>query len=71
MNKFNASKMYAKRVAAGLAAGLSLMAAQAQAAIDVSAVTGKLSEGEAAVAAIGGSILVVWAIRKVYSLIAR
>lgn len=69
MKGFNSAKFYAKRVAQGLAVGLSLAAAQAQAAIDTAAVTAKLSEGEAAVAAIGAAILVVWAIKKVYSLI--
>lgn len=39
------------------------------AVIDTAAVTAKLAEGEAAVAAIGAAILVVWAIKKVYSMI--
>ena len=66
MKKVN---LYSRKVAAYLAVGMTLAAAQAQAAIDVSAVTEKLSEGETAVAAIGGAILVVWAIKKVYSMI--
>jgi len=66
MKKVN---LFSRKVAAYLAAGLTLAAAQAQAAIDVSAVTTKLSEGEAAVELIGGAILVVWAIKKVYSMI--
>ncbi|ACT52155.1 major capsid protein [Methylovorus glucosotrophus] len=66
MKKVN---LYSRKVAAYLAVGMTLAAAQAQAAIDVSAVTEKLGEGETAVAAIGGAILVVWAIKKVYSMI--
>lgn len=63
------TKNYARKVAGYLAVGMTLAAAQAQAAIDVTGVTDKLSEGETAVAAIGGAILIVWAIKKVYSLI--
>lgn len=57
----------------GLGLGLGLMAAASSsyAALDVTAVTAKLAEGETAVAAIGGAVLLVWATRKVYSLIAR
>lgn len=63
------TKSYARRVAQYVAAGLTLVAAQAQAAIDMTAVTAKLAEGETAVAAIGAAVLTVWAIRKVYSMI--
>jgi len=66
MKKVN---LYSRKVAAYLAVGMTLAAAQAQAAIDVSAVTEKIAEGEVAVAAIGGAILVVWAIKKVYSMV--
>ncbi|MCB4812438.1 major capsid protein [Methylovorus menthalis] len=66
MKKVN---LYSRKVAAYLAVGMTLAAAQAQAAIDVSAVTEKIGEGEVAVAAIGGAILVVWAIKKVYSMV--
>ena len=48
---------------------LGLAATASQAAIDVSGITSKLGEGEAAVAAIGAAILVVWAISKVYKMI--
>lgn len=53
----------------GFGLGALLVAGSASAAIDTAAVTAKLSEGEAAVAAIGAAILVVWAIKKVYSMI--
>ena len=53
----------------GVAAASFLVAASANAAIDVTAVTTKLSEGEVAVAAIGGAVLIVWAIKRVYSMI--
>jgi hypothetical protein len=53
----------------GVALGSFFAAASANAAIDVTAVTTKLSEGEVAVAAIGGAILIVWAIKRVYSMI--
>jgi hypothetical protein len=53
----------------GLGLGFMVMAGSASAAIDVAPVVAQLSEGEAAVAAIGAAILVVWAIKKVYSLI--
>lgn len=58
-----------KGLAGAAVVGLSLAATSAHAVIDTAAVTAKLSEGEAAVAAIGAAILVVWAIKKVYSLI--
>lgn len=62
MNKFQKSGL-------GLGLGLLVVAGSASAAIDVAPVTAKLAEGEVAVALIGGAILVVWAIKKVYSLI--
>lgn len=65
--------MYLKQKSYQLAVGAAsaVMATSASAAIDVTAVTAKLGEGETAVAAIGGAVLLVWATRKVYSLIAR
>ena len=53
----------------GLATTVLLASTASQAAIDVSGITTKLGEGEAAVAAIGAAILVVWAISKVYKMI--
>lgn len=53
----------------GLFLGFMGFISTASAAIDTATVTAKLAEGEAAVAAIGAAILVVWAIKKVYSMI--
>lgn len=73
MNKFSKIAAFAKQKSYQLAVGLTGLgvAGSASAAIDVSAVVATLGEGVAAVAAIGGAVLTVWAIRKVYSLIGR
>jgi hypothetical protein len=60
-----------KNVGLGLAVGLMTAAGSASAAIDVTAAVSSITEGVAAVGAIGGAILAVWGVRKVYSLIAR
>lgn len=43
----------------------------ANAVIDVTAATASLSDGILAVTTIGGAVLAVWAVRKVFSMIAR
>lgn len=60
-----------KNVGLGLGLGSLLVAGSASAAIDVTAAVSSITEGVAAVGAIGGAILAVWGVRKVYSLIAR
>jgi hypothetical protein len=67
MIKFLKQKSY--QLAIGVAS--LTLATSASAAIDVAGVVSTIGEGDAAVAAIGGAVLTVWAIRKVYSLIAR
>jgi hypothetical protein len=71
MNKFQKLAMYAKQKSYQFAVGAAVAVASsnASAAIDVTAVTAKLAEGEAAVGLIGAAVLTVWAIRKVYSMI--
>lgn len=73
MNKFQKIATFAKQKSYQLAFGVTALtvAGSASAAIDVSAVVTTLGEGVAAVGAIGGAVLTVWAIRKVYSLIGR
>lgn len=60
-----------KNVGLGLGVGLMVAAGSASAAIDTTAAVASITEGVAAVGAIGGAILAVWGVRKVYSLIAR
>lgn len=71
MTKSKQVAMFLKQKSYQLAVGaaVAVASANASAAIDVSPVTTKLSEGEAAVALIGAAVLTVWAIRKVYSMI--
>ena len=60
---------YSRLISQLLALGLTLVAAQAQAAIDVSTVVTTIGEGTAACIAIGTAMLAVWAIAKVYKLV--
>lgn len=54
----------AKNVVVGT--GLAIAATASQAAIDVTAVTGKLTEGETAIGTIGGAVLVLAVLVAIY-----
>lgn len=60
-----------KKAGLGFGLGAMLVSGAASAAVDVTAAVTSITEGVAAVGAIGGAILAVWGVRKVYSLIAR
>lgn len=70
MKEIKMSK-YAKRVAELLAAGMTLVAAQAQAAVDVSGVVTEISGSAAPIALIGGATLLVLVGIKVYHWVRR
>lgn len=52
-----------------LASALFLLAQSAFAVIDTAPVTAAMADGAIAVGVIGGAVLTVWAIRKVYGMI--